>query len=365
MDKEQLVVISIFNLYDVYFSKLRNLLKSQNKFDLEYWLWQRDKSQNPLAVPAQVIFKGGGQFNNKLMFYYPIWMGKVFLKVLREDCQNKLFFCYGFDTALPIYIASFFKETKYIFANLDNFSKSYNWPLFIEKFISFLEKKIAKSAWKHILPSLSRWEKKDSNLFIVKNTPSLSTIKKIERRLKEQNTFTNDKLNIYLNGSLTQRRGVGILLRALKAIEEKNRIQVNIAGKPACKDAEELMSMVCTNYLGVLSQEDSLFEYFRNDLVFTFYDPAIKINQVAEPNKWNDCIFSNTPFIVNSEVKTAASFKSQNACFSIPYSDIESLSELILTLSYNRKAILEKKENIKRMDIIPWDIKMEKILEIY
>ena len=57
----------------------------------------------------------------------------------------------------------------------------------------------------------------------------------------------------------------------------------------------------------------------------------------------------NTPILVNSEIKTAKYLRDYNVCYSFPYNDINSLSELIDKLILDKDLLNIKKRNLNRL----------------
>jgi hypothetical protein len=100
--------------------------------------------------------------------------------------------------------------------------------------------------------------------------------------------------------------------------------------------------------------------------VLTYYDPKVQINRQAESNKWGDCIFLGVPFLVNSEVETAAQFVAQGAAFAVPYSDVDALESLILNLHANPSRLANAVERLQkfRPDYLPFDSAFEKIVPL-
>jgi hypothetical protein len=103
--------------------------------------------------------------------------------------------------------------------------------------------------------------------------------------------------------------------------------------------------------LGELTFEESLATYYRAHLAFTFYDPQIEINRIAEPNKWGDCVVTGTPFITNTEVQTARSYLENKQCLAVAYSDHEGLARLLSNLSSHSEQWRKLKQSIAQVPV--------------
>jgi len=123
-------------------------------------------------------------------------------------------------------------------------------------------------------------------------------------------------------------RGLRTLTRAIECCQA-GTVQLLVAEKIGCEDAKKLIALPYAEYLGELSREESLATYYRTHLAFTFYDPRMEINRIAEPNKWVDFVATGTPFITNTEVQTAGKYLKNNQCLAVAYSDHEGLAQLL------------------------------------
>jgi hypothetical protein len=173
------------------------------------------------------------------------------------------------------------------------------------------------------------------------------TIDTARKLALQQGYKRGSQLTVYVNGLLTQTRGLRTLVKAIQRCDP-GTVQVLVAGEPSCHDAEELIGLSEVEYLGQLTKEEALAVYYRAHLVFTFYDPAVEINRVAEPNKWGDCIATGTPFITNCEVQTAQSFIVEGRCLAVPYDDDKGLAQVMTDLSRDRQGWHALKHSIEQ-----------------
>lgn len=366
MSMKKLIIIgAVSEMADnIFLSKLAQLVEKTN-LSIEFWGWERNphssrSSASKNNISRRVLLCGGGEANRKLILWYPLWMIRVFLATLfsREDVN---YLCLNFDTAMPVATASLFRNRCFIFANRDNISKSYSWHILAKNIIEKLEHFTAKKAKIHLIPGESRWSVHDNNIRIVRNTPSFDTLKKAQEIAKKRSYFREKIFTVYVNGWLTRNRGIATLLKAVKECE--NQINLIVAGNPASDEAKELVSLKNVEAFGRISPEESLALYYKSHLAFTFYNPRIEINRLAEPNKWGDSIVTGTPFVTNSGIITANDFIQTDACFVVDYEDWRGLANLFDQLSTHRKKWQGVKKKLGTFEITCWDEAMHKIIQ--
>ena len=313
------------------------------------WLWSRNNCapRVPSDVSATIMLSGGGEHNRRLLTMYVRWMSKIFWRALREK-PGATFVCHRFESALPIAIASLFRRSVYLFYNTDNVSTSYRWPRMIKSVLMAAERLTARRAILHVVPGRSRWPYPDANLRIIPNSPSQATIDAARKLRLLRDYKLSSRLTLYVNGWLVETRGLRTLTRAIECCQA-GTVQLLVAGKIGCEDAKKLIALPCAEYLGELTAEESLATYYRAHLAFTFYDPQIEINRIAEPNKWGDCVVTGTPFITNTEVQTAKSYLENEQCLAVAYSDHESLARLLSDLSSHPEQWRKLKQSIERV----------------
>lgn len=347
---------------DAFLVKLYPIL-SEFWAGIHFWAWKRTRHESSYeehaSVVRRVLLQGGGVSNRTLVIWYPLWMVAVFLRALVT--QRTLFFCLDLDTAIPVAYASRLRSHEFIFINLDNTSKRYKWPKAIKRIIERLERYVARHAKIHLVPGKSRWELDHPNLRVVPNFPTTYSIAISNDIALARSYSPGDKLTIYFNGWLTSTRGADTLLKAMKACPYEC-VHVIVAGRIECTEIEELIKLPNVEYVGKLNSEEALALNFKVHLVYTFYDPAIEINRLAEPNKWGDCIATGTPFITNLEIESAKPFIDSNSCFSLNYEDWRSLANLFMSLNKDKRQWEAVKANMSRCAIRYWDNEMRQLI---
>lgn len=276
--------------------------------------------------------------------------------------KNSYFYCIGLESALPV---AFLSKGKFIFFdNPDNFGLSYRMPEIFKKIFFYFENFTSTKSKIHLIPGESRRTCIGNNLYIVKNTPSSRIYEAAEKIATIKGYKKGGVFTIYLNGWLVKDRGLDQLLETANQLDKKNlKFKIIMAGTLGCKSAETLSSRKYTQYLGTLPNDEALALYFKSDIAFTFYDPTVPINMLAEPNKWGDCMATNTPFIANSEIKTLSIYLNNDSCFTVPYYDVNTLVKFFVEIIANPQLLVNKSKNLKRIEYKFWDIAMSDLLD--
>tara|TARA_R110002020_G_scaffold276833_2_gene492137 strand:+ start:8193 stop:8627 length:435 start_codon:yes stop_codon:yes gene_type:complete len=114
-------------------------------------------------------------------------------------------------------------------------------------------------------------------------------------------------------------------------------VVVVAAGAAETEEARSFISRDEVDYLGVISNEESIATCYRVTAMLTYYDPAVEINLIAEPNKWGDCLSTATPFICNQEILTSVRYVDSGLCYRCPYDDVIALAETICVIARSHR----------------------------
>lgn len=356
------------------FSKRTRLAKMvplflQHGYSLNLYGWERQVGElgelkwNDSRVCETAILKGGGYVSSLARLMYPIWMAAVFFKVLFLG-RKKVLFCLGWETAFPAVMASLLTGSKVIFDDADRFSMIVNLPDPFDKAIRWLERWTSRRSFLHLIPGWARYDWYDNNMFVLRNSPSSADFSRAKSSgfLKD-----SESLKVYINGWVGDTRGAPIFLKALNMLSNyEDKIVFHIAGRVDSAEGELLVRHDSSIFYGEIPQFEALAIYASSDVVLTFYDPAIEINRQAESNKWGDCVFFGTPFIVNSEVATAKTFTSSGGAWEVEYSDVNGLVNLLVYLCRNRAALkAASKAMAAHIDNYPiFDTQISKIIRL-
>ena len=325
-----------------------------------FWGWARDR--NALAGPgSRLLLRGGGRHNVGLLSFYALWILRTFIATLRSADSKTAVFCVGTFSAIGPALASMVTRCRIVFLNIDNVSLSYPMPRLARLICDFIERVIARLSHLHVIPTEMRWCGQTKNLIVVRNTPAFALCERAAAIARERDYQHDGQLTLYVNGWLTETRGAGMILSAIR--RRKANWRLLVAGRLLCAAAEALVHEVGVEYCGVLRLEEALALYHRANLVATFYDPKIPINVMADSNKWYDCLATSVPFVVNYEVLTARPFIESGVCFPLKYGDARGLAELLDHLSENRGCVLTAKAALRKYPWKPFEVQFDEVIE--
>lgn len=327
------------------------------KGEAEAFVWGLD------AVEEDVLMRGGGYASRWARALYPIWMLKVFLRVLFLG-RNRLLFCLGWETAFPALLAARLTGSRVVFDDADRFSMILRLPGAAGAVLRWLEQWASRRASVHIIPGFSRYEWRHDRMVLLRNSP-------LSADFEAAKLFTPQRpqaaVVLYANGWIGQTRGAPIFLKLLEIARLRGiDLHIVIAGRVDGVAAPFLVADPDVTFLGELSQRDALSWYTVVDGVLTYYDPAIAINRKAESNKWGDAVFFGCPIIVNSEVETAQSLIEAGAALSTPYSDADGLADIALSLANHSDIYKSTAQTVASLlpEYPVFDIQLAEILDL-
>lgn len=338
-------------------------------FKVNFIGWERERGEvkeqpwDDPQVTERIILKGGGYASKKVRLMYPLWMIAVFWTVLSLG-RHKSIICLGWETAFPARLAAALTRSTIIFDDADRFSLILKLPRILNVVLVRLERWTSYNCFLHIVPGLSRYEWRHDKMVVLQNSPTSADFALAKKMAPDRGA---DDLVIYANGWLGQTRGAPIILEALNGLQDKAfTTKVHIAGRVDSPDGEKLISHQLVEFHGEVPQHLALALYISSDIVLTLYDPAITINRQAESNKWGDCIFFETPFIVNSEVETAQKFVTNGAAFSFEYKNSRALASLLQSIVDDRTKLKTAKQAIAtfKSDFPVFDEQIEKLVSL-
>jgi len=183
---------------------------------------------------------------------------------------------------------------------------------------------------------------------ILRNAPIQSDY---QNALKREGRQKRGELVVYFNGWIGETRGAPIFLKIMQEANTRGiPIKMLVAGRLAGVSSLALAELPNVTYYGNLDLPDALELYRDADVALIYYDPNVEINRLAESNKWGDCVFLNTPFITNSEVKTADQFFHRGAAIPVPYSDDDGLLRTLVGLIERPARLIECREALQQFE---------------
>jgi hypothetical protein len=336
---------------NAYLSKLAKVL-SDLDVPHDFWVWSRDPEYTPSAEVHVVLRFAGWGSGAKVAWGYLVWMAILTFKMSTAG-RNRVFFCSRFDTALPCAVASVLRGARFVFLDRDTFSKSYRWPKPVKWLLEKAERFVASQALLHVVPGSSRISKVAPNLRVVRNTPHREFIRVAKSMANDFRAQSND-LRVLISGLISPARGARWMLETVRALEG-HPARFTLAGRLDGADATELARSPNVTYVGLLGNTEALALTLESDVVWAFYDPALEINRLAEPNKWFDCAALRVPFVTNRGLSTSTPFEDANACFLCDYGSTPELKSLTIELCESRLPLKEKQAGLAKLAYAPWD----------
>lgn len=345
------------------------LLHNNYNCEIEFWGWKRLPEEvlgaNLEGISQEkALVKGGGYRSKLVRLLYLYWVLRVFITTLITAPPRV--YCLGFETALPVWAASRFRRRiSYIFDDADRLVLIWTLPKVAETFLVWLEKKVSRDSLAHIIPSEERYNYKTAKQYEVMNSPNREQID--EARMDVEADIA-DGFNVYVNGWLDKTRGLKLMDEAAHILDKEGvDIAFNVAVGNLTDNSTTFLERNNVNYLGRLSHVESLKQYTKNDVVLTFYDPSVKINQYAIPNKWGDAVAMGTPIIVNEGVRTAKALLETGAAYSVAFSDPAALANLLKELHGSPEKLTLSRNAIiaLRPDYRPFNEMMAPIIDLF
>jgi glycosyltransferase involved in cell wall biosynthesis len=167
--------------------------------------------------------------------------------------------------------------------------------------------------------------------------------------IEEITVLRNPKLpkTVFYAGILLESRGLKFLIETMEGLEN---VELIIAGIGPIKDYVEEKSRVNSHisYIGHIDHEDVITQTLKSDILVAMYDPSIRNNRYASPNKLFEAMMCGKPIIVNSQTRAGEIVKEVDCGMVVKYGDVRDLKEALVTLSSNMALYQMKGENGKR-----------------
>lgn len=308
---KSIVYIKGSSISDVRLQKFLGLFLKLDQ-ELNFWGWSRDGFKPQMeGVNAEYLLSGGGFGKKpKLFFFYVIWTIKVFLRCLRSDLREKVIIAIDFDSALPVYWASKFKNINYIYEVYDDFALRYKFPLSIKNYIHKLDTKIMKKSRCVIHVDENRVNYKDCNWIVIENTPADYFEGKQRDYCEIENKFA-------VIGYFSRQRGV----QSIHDFARNNpHVKFLVVGRfIEQEDKDAYMALPNVEYHDFMLQKDLYGMMTNCCAIFSLYDPKVEINRLAASNKVYDAMMFGIPVITNKEVINSGFIKKHNLGFVIDY----------------------------------------------
>lgn len=278
---------------DVRLQKFIKFFKSIS-IPITFFGWDRQRETKPSSKDFEYVLKGGG-YNNKLLYlYYPLWVIKLFFKLLFLKQLNKYnVIAINFECGLPIYLVSKIRKIDYIYEVYDEFALSHNFPNNLKKFIIHFDKKIMRRAKFVIHVDKNRDNYPDCKTIIIENSPN-------DYFHGNQRTYDNLSHKFAIIGNISKGRGIGEIY---KFVINNPGIEFILVGTFYDKEfKDQFIKLPNVEYFDRMLQEELFAKLGSCVGIFSLYDASLEINRLAASNKVYDAMMLGIPVITNPEV---------------------------------------------------------------
>ena len=300
----------------------------RNGYEVEFLMWDRTGSR-----PKIEYIEGCKVYNFRfkplnlkmwgLLPGYSFWWFYVTLFLLRKNVD--IYHVEALYNIIPVIPIKIVRRKKMVYDLIDFAADSFNWPELIRMFFAWLENFCLKFADGVIVVDIRKQQLKMSNvkkLAAVTNCPADLTDK-----LEPQKT--QDEFVIYYGGWISETRGLKHICEAIRDIEGVKLVVAGF-GPDEVKLRPIFDTQSNVEFIGLLSDVESLEWTSRADVIFAFYDPKIRINRLASPAKLYDAMMCRTPVLVNSEALPVTETVRKEGCgLVVPYNDIQGIRSAI------------------------------------
>jgi len=267
---------------------------TENNIQFDFIGWQREKeNHSPFKDNFIPLITGGGYGGKKLIFYYLLWIMKLFLyHIFLKDLSKYKFIVINFDSGFVLYLISLIRKVDFIYEIRDDFSLSYNFPKWIKVIIDYLDNKIKSQSSNIIHVDENRVLSSDKRVIIIENSPfDFFKGKEFDKELKHCFAIT---------GNISEIRGAHSIL---KFARKNKHVDFILAGKFYDSYLKSsFLSLGNVTYYDYMPQ-DKLFNLLSSCCgIFSIYDPILEINKKAASNKLYDAMMLSIPVITNIEV---------------------------------------------------------------
>lgn len=292
---------------------------------------------------------------------YLLWCFYVTLSLLRKDAD--LYHPVNLYNLIPVIPVKIVRRKKIIYDLIDFVADSFNWHELIRMFFAWLENFCLKFADGVIVVDIRKQQLNMANvkkLAVVTNCP-VDLMDKFEPQ-KAQDEFV-----IYYGGWISETRGLKHVCEAIRDIDGVKLIVAGF-GPDEVKLRPVFDAQSNVEFIGLLSDVESLEWTSRVDVIFAFYDPKIQINRLASPAKLYDAMMCGTSILVNSEALPVTETVRKEGCgLVVPYNDIQGIRsaieklkedpELKSELGQNGRKAFEREYN--------WTVMESRLLRLY
>lgn len=303
-------------------------------------------------------FKGNLVPLSKFQYYLYKWLKK-------NGEAFEIIHAFDFDTAFLAHKYAKHKNKKLVYHVLDYYVDSHNLSGKIRSIIKKSEDKIIKTSNATIICTEKRKEQINignlENLFVIHNTPDISMVDNETSVM----TSKSDKMKIVYVGILA---GSRMLKEIAEVVSRSNNMEFHVGGFGQLEEyfKETADSHENIYFYGKLPYNKTLALESEGDVMVAIYNPGIRNNQFAAPNKFYEALMIGKPLIMARGTGFDDIIESQKIGVLSDFSSNgieESLKEILSKRS--KWETMSGKAKELYITSYSWDIMKKRIKDIY
>lgn len=310
----------------VYLSPIRSFDKVNTKYRDWGYLGKYD------------YFDGSGFFN------YLKFIFLINLLIVKKIFQNRkvinLVHFSDLEVALLGTILCKIMGIKFVYNIHDNFFQRYNFNNTIKTLLKYLESLYIYLSHKTIVPE--NFRKKCYPPFVLKKISIIRNLPDFDVSTNRR-PFQDKNVSMFYGGWISENRFINLyLMLANEIISRGYSVEFNTCGWGDSSYIDDLREKALSqnikfNYLGQLSQHETVNRLKDSDLSIAHYDPSKEINLNAASNKIPEIIGSNTILITNNHTEIAKKIRPLNISLQYNESVIEVIEDLFSLINNEEK----------------------------
>lgn len=345
-------------------NEAKSLSKEGYSVDILCWDRSSNHSRKQNIDSINFIYFGFKAPSGKLclVLYLFIWWAYELYFLLTRDYNVYHACC--LDTLIPAIFAKIFKRGILIYDIFDFYAENLpiSFPKNIINYISNFERFCIRFADAVIIVDESRVIQikgaKIKKLVIIMNCP-VDTNYSIS-------DFKNEPFVVFYGGTLIKTNG---LCKLIDSVKHVSGVKLVLAGVgPDEKMIKDLVrNEVNASFLGWINYDEYIKQMLNASAVFSFYDPIIPNNKLANSTKAFEAMMCAKPVIVNRETSLASIIINSNCGVAVPYNNDSALINAISHLQKNPEICKKMGENGRKAfeNKYNWSIMEKKLIGLY
>jgi glycosyltransferase involved in cell wall biosynthesis len=347
---------------------------AQNGYAVTLLAWDRGRTVPPAAgAPPYTIKKfylAVGSDDLRVALYLPLWWLFIIyhLLVMRFDRVHAA----DLDTYLPSLLVAKMKRKVIIYDIFDFYADMIRFPVFpvvSRKIIGYFDRLFMNFADHIILPDASRIEQiggvRTRSIVIIMNSPEEHAIRGLHREDHQK----NEVFSIFYGGVLNEDRYVDAMCTI---VAEMPGVALAIKGSCSVSYAEKLRAISAgapniSLSLTWVAYREILQSTLSSDMLFALYDPSVRNNRYASPNKLFEAMLCGKPIVVSEGTSMARIVREENCGLIVPFGNAERVREAIETLRNDIHLRQELGNQGKRAycEKYSWAIMEQRLIDMY